>query len=197
MIFDGLQIGEECVGVAERSKLITAARVKAGDVLLGLPSSGVHSNGYSLVRKIVFEHKGFQGGEYMEELGKTIGEELLTPTRLYPRVCLPLIRDFDLHGMVHITGGGFYENIPRMLPEGKRAVIDKNSYEIAPVFRLLAETGNIDEKMMYNTYNMGIGMMLVTDPSDVDATMEAIRAAGDSPYVIGHIEDGKKGVTIC
>ena len=112
------------VGVVERSQLITSARVRAGDVLLGLPSSGVHSNGYSLVRKICFERKGFKGDEYIEELGKTIGEELLTPTRLYPRVCLPLIRAFDIHGMVHITGGGFYENIPRALPETMGAEID-------------------------------------------------------------------------
>ena len=128
----------------EKSKIITSEKVKAGDVILGLPSSGVHSNGYSLVRKIVFDVKGFKGDEYIDELGKTIGEELLTPTRLYPKSCLPLIEKFDIHGMVHVTGGGYYENIPRALPEDMGAEIDATSWPVPPIFNLLKEWGNVD-----------------------------------------------------
>ena len=184
------------VGVAERSKLITAARVKAGDVLLGLPSSGVHSNGYSLVRKIVFEHKGFQGGEYMEELGKTIGEELLTPTRLYPRVCLPLIRDFDLHGMVHITGGGFYENIPRALPEHMGAEVDAAAWEMPHIFRLLQEWGNVDWAEMYRTFNMGIGMVLIVSPEEAQRIAAHLKEQGERVYQIGHVTEGAHEIVI-
>lgn len=184
------------VGVAERSKLITAARVKAGDVLLGLPSSGVHSNGYSLVRKIVFEHKGFQGGEYMEELGKTIGEELLTPTRLYPRVSLPLIQEFDIHGMVHITGGGFYENIPRALPEHMGAEVNAAAWEMPPIFRLLQEWGNVDWAEMYRTFNMGIGMVLIVSPEEAQRIAAHLKAQGERVYQIGHVTEGAHEIVI-
>ena len=184
------------VGVAERSKLITAARVKAGDVLLGLPSSGVHSNGYSLVRKIVFEHKGFQGSEYMEELGKTIGEELLTPTRLYPRVCLPLIREFDIHGMVHITGGGFYENIPRALPDHMGAEVNAAAWEMPPIFRLLQEWGNVDWAEMYRTFNMGIGMVLIVSPEEAQRIAAHLEEQGERVYQIGHVTEGAHEIVI-
>ena len=178
------------IGVVERERLITSARVKVGDVLLGLPSSGVHSNGYSLVRKIVFEHKGFHGDEYMEELGRTIGEELLTPTRLYPQVCLPLIRDFDLHGMVHITGGGFYENIPRALPEGMGAEVDAAAWEMPAVFRLLQKWGNVDWAEMYRTFNMGIGMVLIAS-EEVAARIEArLDAQHEAVFRIGRVTEG-------
>ena len=186
------------VGVVDKANIITGEKIKAGDVLLGIPSSGVHSNGYSLVRKICFDVKGFKGEEKFPELnGKTLGEELLTPTRLYPSVCLPLIEKYDIHGMVHVTGGGFYENVPRMLIDGVKAVVKKDSYPIPPIFTKLAKDGNVDEHAMYNTYNMGIGMIVAVDPADVDKTMEAIKATGDKPYVIGHIEAGEKGVTLC
>ena len=184
------------VGVAERSKLITAARVDAGDVLLGLPSSGVHSNGYSLVRKIVFEHKGFKGSEYMEELGKTIGEELLTPTRLYPRVCLPLIRDFDIHGMVHITGGGFYENIPRALPDHMGAEVNAAAWEMPPIFRLLQEWGNVDWAEMYRTFNMGIGMVLIVSHKEAKRIAAHLEEQGERVYQIGHVTEGAHEVVI-
>ena len=184
------------VGVVERERLITSARVKAGDVLLGLPSSGVHSNGYSLVRKIVFEHKGFRGDEYMEELGRSIGEELLTPTRLYPQVCLPLIRDFDLHGMVHITGGGFYENIPRALPDEMGAEVDAAAWEMPAVFRLLQEWGNVDWAEMYRTFNMGIGMVLIAS-EEAAARIEAHRGAQhETVFRIGRVTEGAHEVTI-
>lgn len=185
------------VGVVDRKDIVTGEHVRAGDVIIGMASSGVHSNGFSLVRK-VFEMSRESLETYYEELKTTLGEALLAPTRIYVHA-LKAIRQagVTVKACSHITGGGFYENIPRMLPEGKRAVIEKNSYEIPAIFKLLARTGNIDEKMMYNTYNMGIGMMLVLDPADVDTAVEAIRSAGDRPYVIGHIEDGKKGVTLC
>ena len=178
------------VGVVERERLITSARVKAGDVLLGLPSSGVHSNGYSLVRKIVFEHKGFHGDEYMEELGRTIGEELLTPTRLYPQVCLPLIRDFDLHGMVHITGGGFYENIPRALPEGMGAEVNAAAWEMPAVFRLLQEWGNVDWAEMYRTFNMGIGMVLIASEEEAARIEAHLDAQHEAVFRIGRVTEG-------
>jgi len=184
------------VGVAERSKLITPARVKAGDVLLGLPSSGVHSNGYSLVRKIVFEHKGFKGDEYIEELGQTIGEELLTPTRLYPRICLPLIREFDIHGMVHITGGGFYENIPRALPDHMGAEVNGAAWTIPPVFRLLQEWGNVDWTEMYRTFNMGIGMVLIVSSDEADRITAQLNAQNETVYHIGHVTEGAHEVVI-
>ena len=184
------------VGIAERSKLITPARVKAGDVLLGLPSSGVHSNGYSLVRKIVFERKGFKGDEYIEELGQTIGEELLTPTRLYPRICLPLIREFDIHGMVHITGGGFYENIPRALPEHMGAEVNGAAWTIPPVFRLLQEWGNVDWTEMYRTFNMGIGMVLIVSSDEADRITAQLNAQNETVYHIGHVTEGAHEVVI-
>ena len=184
------------VGVAERSKLITPARVNASDVLLGLPSSGVHSNGYSLVRKIVFERKGFKGDEYIEELGQTIGEELLTPTRLYPRICLPLIREFDIHGMVHITGGGFYENIPRALPEHMGAEVNGAAWTIPPVFRLLQEWGNVDWTEMYRTFNMGIGMVLIVSSDEADRITARLNAQNETVYHIGHVTEGTHEVVI-
>ena len=184
------------VGVAERSKLITPARVNAGDVLLGLPSSGVHSNGYSLVRKIVFERKGFKGDEYIEELGQTIGEELLTPTRLYPRICLPLIREFDIHGMVHITGGGFYENIPRALPDHMGAEVNGAAWTIPPVFRLLQEWGNVDWTEMYRTFNMGIGMVLIVSSDEANRITARLNAQNETVYHIGHITEGTHEVVI-
>ena len=184
------------VGVAERSKLITPARVKAGDVLLGLPSSGVHLNGYSLVRKIVFERKGFKGDEYIEELGQTIGEELLTPTRLYPRICLPLIREFDIHGMVHITGGGFYENIPRALPDHMGAEVNGAAWTIPPVFRLLQEWGNVDWTEMYRTFNMGIGMVLIVSSDEADRITAQLNAQNETVYHIGHVTEGAHEVVI-
>ena len=184
------------VGVVERERLITSARVKAGDVLLGLPSSGVHSNGYSLVRKIVFEHKGFRGDEYMEELGRSIGEELLTPTRLYPQVCLPLIRDFDLHGMVHITGGGFYENIPRALPDEMGAEVDAAAWEMPAVFRLLQEWGNVDWAEMYRTFNMGIGMVLIASEEEAARIEAHLGAQHETVFRIGRVIEGAHEVTI-
>ena len=185
------------VGVVDEKDIITGKELKAGDVLIGMASSGVHSNGFSLVRKI-FKMDAETLNEYHEELGTTLGDALLAPTRIYVKA-LRSIKEAGVRvkACSHITGGGFYENVPRMLPEGKRAVIEKASYPIPPIFTMMAREGNVDEKMMYNTYNMGLGMVLAVDPADVDKTMDAIRAAGDTPYVVGKIEDGEKGVTLC
>ncbi len=184
------------VGVVEKSKVITSARVREGDVLLGLPSTGVHSNGFSLVRKIVFERQGMKGDEYIEALGKTIGEELLTPTRLYPKVCLPLIEKFDLHGMVHVTGGGFYDNIPRALPDDLAVEIDADAWEMPTIFRLLQEWGNVDWQEMYRTFNMGIGMILIVSPEEAEKVKVHLKGAGETVYSIGRVVRGSHDVTI-
>ena len=185
------------VGVVDKKDIIDGSDIKPGDVLVAMPSTGVHSNGFSLVRK-VFDITEESLNTYYDELGKTLGEALLAPTRIYVKA-LKNEKEAGVRvkGCSHITGGGFYENIPRMLKEGTRAVVKKDSYPVLPIFKLLAEKGNIDEHMMYNTYNMGLGMVLAVDPADVDKTMEAIKAAGDTPYVVGKITDGEKGVTLC
>ena len=185
------------VGVVDEKDLITGENLKAGDVLIGMASSGVHSNGFSLVRK-VFEMTAESLNTYYDELGATLGETLLAPTRIYVKA-LKAVKEagVTIKACSHITGGGFYENIPRMLKEGTHAVVKKDSYPVPPIFKLMAEKGNIAEQMMYNTYNMGLGMIVAVDPADVDKTMEAMRAAGDTPYVVGSIEEGEKGVTLC
>lgn len=185
------------VGIIDKKDLITGEAVTPGDVLVGIASSGVHSNGFSLVRK-VFEMTKESLDTYYEELGTTLGEALLAPTKIYVKA-LKAVKEAGvrIHGCSHITGGGFYENVPRMLKEGTRAVIEKDSYEVPPIFKLLAEKGNIEEKMMYNTYNMGLGMVLAVSPEDVDKTMEAVRSAGETPYVVGRVEAGEKGVDLC
>ena len=185
------------VGVVDEKDLITGKDLKAGDVLIGMASSGVHSNGFSLVRK-VFEMTKESLDTYYDELGTTLGEALIAPTKIYVKA-LRSIKEAGVRvrACSHITGGGFYENIPRMLREGTRAVVEKNSYPVPPIFKLMAKTGDIDEQMMYNTYNMGLGMIVAVDAADVDKTMEAIKAAGETPYVVGKIEEGEKGVTLC
>lgn len=185
------------VGVVEEKELITGANLKDGDVLIGMASTGVHSNGFSLVRK-VFDMTKESLETYYDELGTTLGEALLAPTRIYVNA-LKSIKDagITVKACSHITGGGFYENIPRMLPEGMHAVVKKDSYEVPAIFKLLQKKGDIAEEMMYNTYNMGLGMIVAVDPADVEATMEAIQKAGDTPYVVGSIKAGDKGVTLC
>ena len=185
------------VGLADERDLITGEQIREGDVLIGIASSGVHSNGFSLVRK-VFEMTKESLDTYYEELGGTLGETLLTPTKIYVKA-LRAIKDAGVRikGCSHITGGGFYENIPRMLPEGIRAVVEKGSYEVPAIFRLLAKKGDIEERMMYNTYNMGLGMVLAVSPQDKDACLEAIQGAGETPYVVGRCMAGEKGVDIC
>lgn len=185
------------VGVVDKKDLITGETIKAGDTLIGIASTGVHSNGFSLVRK-VFQMDKETLDTYHEELGKTLGEALLAPTRIYVKA-LRSVKEagVTIKGCSHITGGGFYENIPRMLPDGVKAVVKKDSYEVPAIFKMLAKEGAIEEHMMYNTFNMGIGMVLAVDPADVDKTIEALAKTGDQAWVIGEIADGEKGVELC
>ncbi len=184
------------VGIVDKKDIITGETLKDGDVLIGMASTGVHSNGFSLVRKI-FDMTKESLDTYYDELGCTLGEALIAPTRIYVKA-LKAVKDAGVRvkACSHITGGGFYENIPRMLPEGKRAVVEKASYEVPAIFKLMAKKGNVSEQMMYNTYNMGLGMIVAVDSADVDKTMEAMRSTGDTPYVVGKIVDGEKGVDL-
>lgn len=185
------------VGVVDKKDLITGENIKPGDTLIGIASSGVHSNGFSLVRK-VFNMSEEALNTYYDSLGKTLGEALLAPTKIYVKA-LKSVKNagVTIKGCSHITGGGFYENIPRMLHDGVRAVVKKDSYEVPPIFKMLAVEGEIAEEMMYNTFNMGLGMVLAVAPEDAEKTMEAIKAAGEECYVVGHVEAGEKGVTLC
>ena len=187
------------VGVCDKKEMITGEKLEAGDVLIGMASTGVHSNGFSLVRKVFEKEMNREGLDtYYDSLGKTLGEALLAPTRIYVKALKNIKKSgVTVKACSHMTGGGFYENVPRMLKDGVRAVIRKDSYPVPPIFKLLAEKGKIEEKMMYNTFNMGLGMVVAVDEADVDKTMAAIKAAGDQPYVVGTIENGEKGVTLC
>ena len=185
-----------CVGVADKCDLIDGKDLKAGDVLIGIASSGVHSNGFSLVRK-VFDMTRETLDTYYDELGKTLGEALLAPTKIYVKA-LKAVRDenIKIKACSHITGGGFYENIPRMLIADTKAVVRKDSYEIPAIFKLMAKSGDIKEEMMYNTFNMGLGMVIAVDKSDVSKTLEALKSLGESAYEIGYIEKGTKGIEL-
>ena len=197
MPVDDYDLAGFAVGVVDKKDIIDGSTIKPGDALVGIASTGVHSNGFSLVRS-VFEMTKESLDTYYDDLGTTLGEALLAPTRIYVKA-LKSIKNagVTVKACSHITGGGFYENIPRMLKEGTHAVVEKDSYPIPPIFAKLAKEGEIEEQMMYNTFNMGLGMVLAVDPADVDKTMDAIREAGDQPYVVGKIEVGEKGVTLC
>ena len=185
------------VGVVDRKDMITGETIKPGDTLIGIASTGVHSNGFSLVRK-VFEMTKESLDTYYDELGKTLGEALIAPTRIYVKA-LKAVKDagVTIKGTSHITGGGFQENIPRMLPNGIVAKVEKASYEIPAIFKLMAKEGNVEESMMYNTYNMGLGMVLAVDPADADKTVAALKGAGEEAYIIGEAASGEKGVILC
>lgn len=185
------------VGVVDEKDLITGANIQPGDVLVGIASSGIHSNGFSLVRR-VFEMSTESLNVYYDELGMTLGEALLVPTKIYVKA-LKSIKEagVTIKGCSHITGGGFYENIPRMLPEGVHAVVRKDSYEVPAIFRMMQRTGNLEEKMMYNTYNMGLGMVLAVSPDEADHMVAAVSEAGETAYIVGTVEAGEKGVTVC
>lgn len=184
------------VGVAEEKNLITGADVKPGDVLIGIASSGVHSNGFSLIRK-VFNVNRETLSVYYDELSATLGETLLTPTRIYVKALQGVkAAGITVKGCSHITGGGFYENIPRMLPEGISAKVKKGSFEIPPIFALLQKAGNLEEKMMYNTYNMGLGMVLAVDAADADQTIAALEKAGEKAWIVGETAAGEHEVVL-
>lgn len=194
---DDYDLAGFAVGVVDKKDIIDGSTIKAGDTLIGIASSGVHSNGFSLVRK-VFEMTKESLDAYYDELGKTLGEALIEPTRIYVKA-LKNVKNAGVRikGCSHITGGGFFENVPRMLPENVRAVIKKDSYPVPALFDLIQKNGNIEEHMMYNTFNMGLGMVIAVNPKDVDATMKAIEEAGDKCYVVGNIVEGDKGVDLC
>ncbi|MDY4923261.1 phosphoribosylformylglycinamidine cyclo-ligase [Frisingicoccus sp.] len=185
------------VGIVDKKDLITGKELKGGETLIGIASSGVHSNGFSLVRKI-FEMTKESLETYYDELGTTLGEALLAPTKIYVKALKSLKNGgVKVKACSHITGGGFYENIPRMLPEGVHAVVHKDSYEVPAIFKLMAEKGNVEEKVMYNTYNMGIGMVIAVDPADTDKALALLEEAGEKAYVVGETVEGEAGVTLC
>ena len=187
------------VGIADRKDLITGEKLKAGDTLIGIASSGVHSNGFSLVRKVFEKEMTPEGlNTYVDSLGTTLGDALLAPTKIYVKA-LRAVKEagVTVKGCSHITGGGFYENVPRMLKDGVRAVIKKDSYPVPPIFRLLAEKGEIEETMMYNTFNMGLGMIIAVDPAEAERALEALKAAGEQAWAVGTVEAGEKGVDVC
>ncbi len=194
---DDYDLAGFAVGVVDKKDIIDGSTIKAGDTLIGIASSGVHSNGFSLVRK-VFEMTKESLDTYYDELGKTLGEALIEPTRIYVKA-LKNVRNAGVRikGCSHITGGGFFENVPRMLPENVRAIIKKESYPVPALFGLIQKNGNIEEHMMYNTFNMGLGMVIAVNPEDVETTMKAIEEAGDKCYVVGNIVEGDKGVDLC
>ena len=194
---DDYDLAGFAVGVVDKKDIIDGSTIKAGDTLIGIASSGVHSNGFSLVRK-VFEMTRESLDTYYDELGKTLGEALIEPTRIYVKA-LKNVRNAGVRikGCSHITGGGFFENVPRMLPENVRAIIKKESYPVPALFDLIQKNGNIEEHMMYNTFNMGLGMVIAVNPEDVETTMKAIEEAGDKCYVVGNTVEGDKGVDLC
>lgn len=194
---DDYDLAGFAVGVVDKKDIIDGSTIKAGDTLIGIASSGVHSNGFSLVRK-VFEMTKESLDTYYDELGKTLGEVLIEPTRIYVKA-LKNVKNAGVRikGCSHITGGGFFENVPRMLPENVRAIIKKESYPVPALFDLIQKNGNIEEHMMYNTFNMGLGMVIAVNPEDVETTMKAIEEAGDKCYVVGNIVEGDKDVDLC
>ena len=175
------------VGIVDKSRIITGAKVAVGQKVVGIPSSGIHSNGYSLLRKVFFDKMNMSVNDYVEELGETLGEALLRPTRIYTDACEAVLPNFDVKGIVHITGGGFYENIPRILPEGTAVSINVGTWDVPPIFPYMKKCGNIDREEMFSTYNMGVGMMMVVDAEDADAVVEALKGAGENASVIGEI----------
>lgn len=185
------------VGVVDKDKIINGSRVKESDVLIGLASSGVHSNGYSLVRKLFFSMHDYKVDSYVGELGCTLGEELLKPTRIYVRTVQNLLEKFEINGIAHITGGGFIENIPRTIPQGLKAVVNPDSYEVPPVFRLMQRLGDIEEREMYNTFNMGIGMVLVVSNADADAVLKTLAGMGEKACILGTVAKGEGGIELC
>lgn len=185
------------VGVVDEPKIITGANIKNGDVLIGLSSSGVHSNGYSLVRKLCLEHLGHELGDYIEELGDTLGNVLLTPTRIYVKSVLNILEKFTIKGMVHMTGGGFYENIPRILPKGNTAKINLGSWPILPIFKYMQDKGNIELEEMFGTFNMGIGYILVASSEETESILDELNKSGESAFIIGEIIESEDGVLIC
>jgi phosphoribosylformylglycinamidine cyclo-ligase len=186
-----------CVGVVDKQKIITGENIKPGDIILGLPSSGVHSNGFSLIRKLFFEDNKYKVDDYIEEFGKTLGEELLTPTRIYVKEVLDLLKNYEIKAMSHITGGGFYENIPRMLKDGLRAVINMSEFSTPAVFQYIQKLGEIEIKEMYRTFNMGIGLVMVLDREIANNIISQYESRSEKIYIVGEIIEGERGIDLC
>ncbi|MFA7550080.1 MAG: phosphoribosylformylglycinamidine cyclo-ligase [Sedimentibacter sp.] len=186
-----------CVGIVDKKKIIDGSKIIEGDVLIGIPSSGIHSNGYSLVRKVFFSHKNYDIHQYVEELSSTLGKELLTPTRIYPKLILDLLSKFEIKGLSNITGGGFYENIPRMFPEGITADIDTANINVLPIFKLMQKEGNIDIDEMYGTFNMGIGIAAAVGKDIADDVLKYLKSIGETPVIIGRTVNREGGLKIC
>lgn len=194
---DEYDVAGFCVGVVDKKKIIDGSKIKVGDMIIGLPSSGVHSNGFSLVRKIIFDKENMNVNDYIEELGMTIGEELLKPTRIYTNPVYNMVEKFDIKGLCHITGGGFYENIPRMIPEGLTAHIDTTKINTPTIFKLLQQWGNIAIDEMYGTFNMGIGMVMAVDKNELDNIVEYLQEQNEDFVLLGEVKEGDKGVILC
>lgn len=186
-----------CVGVVDKQKIITGENIKPGDIILGLPSSGVHSNGFSLIRKLFFKDNKYKVDDYIEEFGKTLGEELLTPTRIYVKEVLDLLKNYEIKAMSHITGGGFYENIPRMLNDGLRAVINMSEFSTPAVFQYIQKLGEIEIKEMYRTFNMGIGLVMVLDQEIANNIISQYESRSEKIYIVGEIIEGERGIDLC
>lgn len=194
---DDYDLAGFCVGVVDKDKFISGKDIKQGDKIIGLPSSGVHSNGYSLLRKLFFEVKDYDVDTYVESLGDTIGKTLLTPTKIYVKSILSLLEKVDIKGMCHITGGGFVENIPRVIPDGLCAKVDTNKVNVLPIFDLISKEGNIDKKEMFSTFNMGIGFVVVVRDEDCDKALEELKALGEDAVVIGEVIKGEEKIELC
>lgn len=184
------------VGVVDQSKIIDGSKIKEGNVLIGIPSSGIHSNGYSLVRKLFFEKMQMSVEDYVEDLGKTLGEALITPTKIYTKACNSILSEMDVNGIIHITGGGFFENIPRIIPEGLGVEIKVGSWETLPIFQYIQRCGNIDQEEMFSTFNMGVGMIMIVEEERAKKALKLLSDAGEKVTVIGKVVKGK-GVTLC
>lgn len=193
---DDYDLAGFAVGAVEKSRLINGSSIQPDDVIIGLPSSGIHSNGYSLVRKILLDHAGLGLDEYIPELGKSLGEELITPTRIYVKPVLDLLKEVPVHGMSHITGGGIYENVQRILPEGTGAVVERSAETIPPVFTLMQKVGQVEKKEMFRTFNMGVGFVIITSSLYCDKAMKHLRDLGEKPFIIGHICTGSQEVVV-
>ncbi len=185
------------VGIVDKEKVINGEKVKEGDIIIGLPSSGIHSNGYSLVRKLFFEVNDYKTGSTFPELSKTLGEELLTPTRIYVKTILKLLKQYEIKGIAHITGGGFIENIPRTIPQGLKGRIELDSWPVLPIFKLMEELGGLDEQVLFNTFNMGIGLALIVDKTDARSILDALENMGEKAYIMGDIIAGEGGLVLC
>ena len=179
------------VGIADRSKIIDGSKVSEGDTLIGISSSGIHSNGYSLVRKIFFDKMNLDVDDYIDELETTLGDALITPTRIYVKACKSLFKKFDIHGIVHMTGGGFYENIPRIIPDGLGVKINVGTWDVPKIFKYMKKCGNIEPREMFSTFNMGIGMVFAVDPADAEKVAASLADSGEKPFIIGSVISGE------